>query len=160
MAGLGYSGVTDKGFSAFSHDLKEGAWKTVSIAQYAVENKTPAGLLSAPRVVVWKLRATWAIAALDQALGIFSSDIKALDAEWDAAQRALDLSLLSAAEHKDPAVKEAAIRLRKGMLEGAGATQTNLGYGQEVDFGLQQLSGSKRSRSPRTRRRSPASASI
>jgi hypothetical protein len=97
-------------------------------------------LIDAPRPVVWKLRATWCIAALDEALGLSAQQVDVHDGEWDAAQRAFHLFLASAAEHNDPATREAAGRLRKGLLMGAGTEQTTYSYDEEVDFGRQQLS--------------------
>jgi hypothetical protein len=75
MTRYGYSYVSDKGFVAFAHDLNEGAWKDVSIKKYDVSDRMPAlSLLEAPRPVVWKLRATWAIATLRELLGKCSID--------------------------------------------------------------------------------------
>lgn len=141
MAGHGYSFVTDKAFSAFARDLELGAWKGVSIARYDVPSRVPtASLFEAPRPVVWKVRALWSIAALDEALGVASAAALAeLDAEWDAAQRALHLFLASAAEGRDPAHRDAAIRLRGALLAGAGTEQTQYGYDAEVDFGGHQV---------------------
>ncbi|WP_437525995.1 hypothetical protein WME79_40115 [Sorangium sp. So ce726] len=141
MAAHGYSFVTDKAFSAFARDLEHGAWKGVLIGRYDVPSRVPTALLfEAPRPVVWKLRALWSIAALDEALGVASAAALAeLDAEWDAAQRALHLLLASAAEGRDPAHRDAAIRLRSALLAGAGTEQTQYGYDAEVDFGWHQV---------------------
>ncbi|WP_437711440.1 hypothetical protein WMF45_40315 [Sorangium sp. So ce448] len=141
MAAYGYSFVTDKAFSAFARDLEQGAWKGVSIDKYDVPNRVPAALLiEAPRPVVWKLRARWSIAALDEALGVASAAVLAeLDTEWDTAQRALHLFLASAAESKDPAQRDAAVRLRGALLAGAGTEQTQYAYDAEVDYGWHQV---------------------
>lgn len=141
MAGYGYSFVTDKAFSAFARELEQGAWKGVSIEKYDVPNRVPAALLlEAPRPVVWKTRARWAIAALDDALGVASAaELGELDAEWDSAERALHMFLGAAAEHREPAHREAAIRLRGALLAGAGTEQTGYGYDAEVDFGWHQV---------------------
>lgn len=142
MPRYGYSSVTDKGFSAFSRDLDEGAWKDISVEKYDGEDRIPAALLvEAPRQVVWKLRARWSIAELDAALGFATAEqLAAFDDEWDAAQRALNFFLGSAAEDRDPAHREAAGRLRQSLLMGAGIEQTTLGYDAEVDFGRHQIS--------------------
>ncbi|XXT17849.1 hypothetical protein WME94_47205 [Sorangium sp. So ce429] len=142
MAAYGYSFVTDKAFSAFARDLEQGAWKSVSIDKYDVPNRTPAALLlEAPKPVIWKARALWSIAALDDALGVASAAALAeLDAEWDSAQRALHMFLGSAAESKDPAHRDAAVRLRGALLAGAGTEQTRYTYDAEVDYGWHQLS--------------------
>ncbi|WP_437951744.1 hypothetical protein WME98_13815 [Sorangium sp. So ce296] len=141
MASYGYSFVTDKAFSAFSRDLEQGAWKSVSIAKYDVPNRVPTALLlEAPKPVIWKARALWSIATLDEALGVASAAALAeLDTEWDAAQRALHLFLASAAESKDPAQRDAAVRLRGALLAGAGTEQTRYTYDAEVDYGWHQV---------------------
>ncbi|AUX34763.1 MULTISPECIES: hypothetical protein [Sorangium] len=145
MARYGYSFVPDRGFSAFSRDLGEGAWKDVSIKKYDTPDRMPPQLMEAPRPVAWKLRATWSIAALDEVLGIASaSELAALDAEWDAAQRALHHFVASAEEGEDAAVREAATRVRAVMLKGNGTEQTRLGYDAEVDFGRSQAAAAKR----------------
>lgn len=141
MASYGYSFVTDKAFSAFARDLEQGAWKSVSIDKYDVPNRVPAALLlEAPKPVIWKARALWSIAALDDALGVASAAALAeLDTEWDTAQRALHLFLASAAESKDPAQRDAAVRLRGALLAGAGTEQTRYTYDAEVDYGWHQV---------------------
>lgn len=146
MASYGYSFVTDKAFSAFARDLEQGAWKSVSIAKYDVQNRVPTALLlEAPKPVIWKVRALWSIAALDEALGVASAAALAeLDTEWDASQRALHLFLASAAESKDPAQRDAAVRLRGALLAGAGTEQTRYTYDAEVDYGWHQISVSGR----------------
>ncbi|WP_437596202.1 hypothetical protein WMF28_26845 [Sorangium sp. So ce590] len=146
MARYGYSFVPDRGFSAFSRDLDEGAWKDVSIKKYDTLDRMPPQLVEAPRPVAWKLRATWCIAVVDEALGIGSaSELAALDAEWDAAQRALHHFVASAEEGEDPAVREAATRIRSVMLKGNGTEQTRLGYDAEVDFGRFQAAAARKS---------------
>ncbi len=141
MAAYGYSFVTDKAFSAFARDLEQGAWKGVSVDKYDVPNRVPAAsLFEAPRPVVWKLRARWSIAALDEALGVASAAALAeLDTEWDTAQRALHLFLASAAESKDPAQRDAAVRLRGALLAGAGTERIQYAYDAEVDYGWHQV---------------------
>ncbi|WP_437875751.1 hypothetical protein [Sorangium sp. So ce513] len=141
MAGYGYSFVTDKAFSAFARDLEQGAWKSVSIDKVDVPNRVPTALLlEAPKPVVWKARAVWSIRTLDEALGVASAAALAeLDTEWDASQRALHLFLASAAESKDPAHRDAAVRLRGALLAGAGTEQTQYAYDAEVDHGWHQI---------------------
>ncbi len=139
MVGYGYSYVTDKGFTAFLRELSEGPWKPVSIKKYDVPDQLPAGLIEAPRPVVWKLRATWAIGALTATNGATTTEaLELLDGEWDSAQRSLSFAILGAAEHKDPERRAAAERLRKALLSGNGTAQTLLGYDEEVDFGRHQ----------------------
>jgi len=145
MAGHGYSYVSNKGFSAFGHELEQGAWKDIAIATYDVADRRPASPLGeAPVLVTLKLRAAWMIRDLDDALGA-SREVRAeLDGEWDAAERALNLYLASEAEHKDPLRRAAALRLRSSLLAGAGTEQTNYDYDAEVDFGLQQISRARK----------------
>jgi hypothetical protein len=141
MAGYGYSYVTAKGFVAFAHDLSEGAWKDISIKDYDAPDQIPTALLfEAPRPIVWKARASWAIARVLGALNAPSSEVLGtLDTEWDSAQRALNLFLGAAAEHSDPAHRDAALRLRPLLLAGAGAEQVKFDYDKEVDFGRSQI---------------------
>ena len=90
MAGYGYSNVTDKGFTSFLSELSDGEWKGISIKKYDAPDQVPSSpLLDAPRTVVWKLRATWAIGGVMEAIGSASPGLLArLDAEWDSGQRA------------------------------------------------------------------------
>lgn len=143
MAGYGYSYVTDKGFTSFTRELSEGAWKDVSIKKHDGDGDPPlakSSLLDAPLPVVWKLRATWSIRRLTRAMGTATADdLVKLDAEWDSSQRALNLALLTAAEHREADQRAAAERLRTALLMGGGTSQTLLTYEKEVDFGYAQL---------------------
>jgi hypothetical protein len=140
MSTYDYSCVTDKGFIAFLYDLDEGAWKDVSIKRYDTLSRTPLTLLiDAPRPVAWKLRVTWSITTLKYALGSVSAELlDQLDAEWDSSQRALDLTLSAAMEHRDAAHRRAATSLRQALLAGNGDEQTGYSYDAEVDFGRRQ----------------------
>jgi len=138
MAGYGYSFVTDKGFVAFTHELDKGAWKGVSINKYDTPGSMAKAVLAdAPLIVAWKLRATWGIRAL--AATANAEALAPLDAEWDSAQRALNLAVATGEEHKKPEHKAAAGRVRAALLSGNGTAQTVLSYDQEVDFGQNQL---------------------
>jgi hypothetical protein len=143
MAGYGYSYVTDKGFASFSRELEGGAWKDVSIKKHDADGDPPlakSSLLHAPLPVLWKLRATWSIRGLARAMGSATADdLVRLDAEWDSSQRALNLALLTAGEHREPEHRAAAERLRSTLLLGGGTAQTQLSYEKEVDFGYAQL---------------------
>lgn len=143
MARYGYSYVTDRGFASFARELSEGAWADVSIEPLDDGSDAAiaaSSLLDAPLVTVWKLRATWAIRTLLRAIGTTTADeLLRLDAEWDSAQRALNLALLTETEHPDAARRAGADRMRSALLLGAGTGQTNLSYDKEVDFGLAQL---------------------
>jgi hypothetical protein len=139
MAGYGYSYVTEKGFSAFAHDLNEGVWKEVSIKKYDTAGQKNAHLPEAPRPVAWKVRAAWVIADLERALAGSSSEVlQRLDTEWDSSQRALNFAIATGLEHQDLGHREAAGRLRVALLAGGGAEQTGYSYDEEVDFGRHQ----------------------
>lgn len=145
MARYGYSFVTDKGFSAFARELDAGAWKGIEIEKYDVADRMPkASLIEASRPVTWKLRLSWGIRDLDEALGVSPEALGQIDTEWDAAQRAFHLYLASEAEQKDPERKAVAERLRGALLAGAGTEQTTYGYEEEVDFGYQQIARAKK----------------
>lgn len=138
MAGQGYSFVSDKGFTAFSHDLENGEWKGVSIKKYDQEGAmAKAPLADAPLAVAWKLRATWGIRTLAAAAS--EDALAALDTEWDSAQRALNLGVGIAEEAKEEKVRAAAGRVRTALLAGGGTGQTLLSYDQEIDFARDQL---------------------
>ncbi len=138
MTAFGYSYVSGKAFVAFSHDLQEGAWKSISIAKLDTPYQvlSPAAL-DAPLPVLWKLRIAWVLATLRQALG--SANIDDLDQAWDSVQRKAHYRLAEHAESTDIEIKKAAERLRSQMLLGGGTGQTVLEYDQEVDFGRQQI---------------------
>jgi hypothetical protein len=141
MPAYGYSKVTDKAFSAFSLELEEGAWKAISIKKYVdAADWRPASLVDAPRPVVWKLRATWAISDLALALGVASAEVlAALDSDWDAGQRSFNSFVASAQDDAAPEVRAAAVRVGKTMLGGGGTAQTILSYDEEVDYGRNQI---------------------
>lgn len=143
MARYGYGYVTDKGFASFARELSEGAWKDVSIKKHDSDADPPilkGSLVEASLFVVWKLRATWELRKLLRAMGTATADdLLKLDGEWDSSQRALNLALLSEAEHKEPEHRDAAERLRTALLMGGGTGQTQLSYDKEVDFGNAQL---------------------
>ena len=142
MASYGYGYVTEKGFIAFAKDLAEGAWKDVVIGKKyeAPSHVLPvATLLDAPRVLLWKLRISWAIADLTEAMGLAGGEaLLKVDANWDRLQRKLNHSLAAAAEDNQAEHADAAGRLQKSLLLGNGTAQTQLGYDEEVDFGWQQ----------------------
>ena len=140
MTRFGYGNVTDKGFIAFTHDLSEGAWAPVDIGAFDnPERMLPADPLQVPREVGWKLRATWTIATLRDAIGASSEVLAGLDVRWDSTQRKLYHVLGSASEDQNPAVREAALRCRGALLEGNGVAQTKRSYDGEVDYGRNQV---------------------
>lgn len=138
MPGNGYSSVPERGFIAFEHDLEAGAWKAVSTSDYDSDSMiAKAPIADAPTVVSWKLQARWAIRALVKATG--ADNLAKFDAEWDAAQRAITNVNAAAEDHKDPAVREAASRLRANLLAGGGLKQTQDEWDMEVDYGRNQV---------------------
>jgi hypothetical protein len=145
MTRYGYGYVPDKGFVSLLSDLSEGAWKDISIKKcdHPDQQLTPALFESSPPAVLWKLRASWAIATLRHALGAGSAILDQLDADWDSVQRKLNFTLGSAGEDEDPDKRDAAERLRGALLLGNGIAQTKLGWEEEVDFGRQQVTLTK-----------------
>jgi hypothetical protein len=140
MSRYGYGYVPEKAFIAFTRDLSEGAWKDVILAKYDnPDHSLSAAVLDAPRPVTWKLRATWAIQVLRDAVGVSAEVLEQLDVDWDSLQRKLHYSIAIAEEARDPAIREAAARLRGALLLGNGTGQTVLGWEEEVDFGRQQI---------------------
>jgi hypothetical protein len=89
-------------------------------------------------MVFFKLRLSWAIGALEDAR-VGASSAKEFDRDWDGSQKRFRALLDVAAADRDVGKREAAARLQKTMLMGAGEAQTQLGYQQEVDFGRQQV---------------------
>lgn len=142
MARLGYGSISAKAFIAFGVDLKDGTWAPLDDAPHKLPGGgIKASALGAPLPVLWKLRLTTSIAALEGAVG--SEAITEVDAAWDSAQRRLHYELLARTEDADAAMKAAAARLRGLLLIGGGSGQTALDYDAEVDFGRQQLALAK-----------------
>lgn len=140
MTRHGYGYVSEKGYMAFTHDLGEGAWASISILTHDnPEHRLPADPLSVPPDIAWKLRATWAIAVLRDALGASPEVLAGFDARWDASQRKLFHILGAAASDHDKAIQDAAKRLKGALLSGNGTEQTTLSYDEEVDYGRNQV---------------------
>jgi hypothetical protein len=145
MTRYGYGYVPDKGFISIVNDLSEGAWKDIPIKKHdhPEQRLNPALLESCSLPVLWKLRATWAIATLRDALGAGSAILDQLDGDWDSGQRKLNFAIGGAGEDDDPEKREAAERLRGALLLGNGIAQTKLSWEEEVDFGRQQVTLTK-----------------
>jgi hypothetical protein len=138
MAAFGYGNIPDRAFVAFERELDEGAWKEVVTKKYDEPAKeSAAALLNAPSPVVWKIRLRTAIASVVVALG--APSIGLLDNAWDAAQRRLFHRIAAGVDDEDRALRDAADRLRAGLLAGTGTAQTQLDCDAEVDFGRQQI---------------------
>lgn len=140
MTRHGYGYVSEKGYMAFTHDLGEGAWASISITAHDnPERMLPADPFLVPRDIAWKLRASWAIAVLRDALGASPEVLAGLDARWDASQRKLFHVLGAAESDHSKAIQDAAKRLKGALLSGNGTEQTTLSYDEEVDYGRNQI---------------------
>jgi len=139
MMQLVFTHVPAAGFSAFRADLSNAGWLLVKTSDYEGPDRTAAkSFADAPLLVVIKLRTTWGITNLEQAIeGAGSAKNK--DGRWDGCQKHLQAVLGAAASSNDPAKRDAAGRLQKMLLLGGGIAQTKLRYQQEVDFGRKQV---------------------
>jgi hypothetical protein len=138
MAGYGYGYVTAKGFVACEKDFSGGVWGAIATAPYDTpDRKLSAAVQSAPRPALWKLRLTWTIEDLKDALG--TAKLDQLDADWDGSERRLYHRLGVLREDRNPLVREAAERASDKLLAGRGTDQTTYDYDVEVDFGRNQV---------------------
>lgn len=138
MGSLFFSYVPAEGFTSFKQALASGAWGAVDTVQWEGPDQTAAKPLGEAKMVVGhKLRLKWGIEALVLAMEGAGS-AKDRDKAWDGAQKQLRALLAAAALSSDAAKREAAGRLQKSLLLGAGEAQTRLKYQQEVDFGRNQ----------------------
>ena len=138
MASNGYSNVEDKGFVSFGGALEEGAWKDISIKKHDSEDMLALSpVATTPVAVQWKLAGTWGIRTLVRAMSV--GNTVELDKEWDAAQRSFSAGVASEEDHREPAHRAAAGRIRTALLSGAGTIQTQLDLDGEFDFGQTQL---------------------
>lgn len=138
MAKNGYSAVDDKGFVSFGGALEEGAWESIQIKKHDNEEMIAVSpFASLPAAVFLKLQGTWGIRTLVKAMSV-GNNVE-LDQEWDSAQRSFSAGVASQEDHKDPAHRAAAGRIRTALLDGAGTSQTQLDLDKEYDFGMKQL---------------------
>lgn len=138
MTNKGYGTVGDKGFVSFLEAFGEGDWKNIDIQPYDSEEMLlKASFVTLPALVQRKLEGTWAIRTLIQTMSVGNN--AELDSEWDAAQRSFAAGVASEEDHKEPAHRAAAGRLRTALLSGAGTLQTMLDLDGEYEFGKQQL---------------------
>jgi len=136
----GYGYITERAFIAFAHDLSEGSWAEIAIQDHDNEqHELGPDPFAIPRPVAWKLRATWSIATLRDALGASPEVLAKLDVSWDSTQRKLYYAIGGAMEDESPEVRTAATRLKGALLSGNGTAQTALSYDDEVDFGRHQV---------------------
>lgn len=133
-----FSQVEDKGFIAFGENIDQSAWEQVDAEAY-ISGAKPIKR-DDPKDVTWKVRLMWAISAVVTSLGLTSTqEVRRAEGEWDSAQQRLHLKTDFDALDRDPAIREAAQRVRAALLLGDGLAQTNLPWAEEVEFGLTQL---------------------
>lgn len=138
MSKLSFAHVPPEGFVAFSAQLKTDPWASIDTKDWEGPGQTAAKSLGdAPTWISLKLRIAWTIGTLIQAME-GSGIAKDCDIAWDNGQKQLKSLLAAAAAGSDTAKREAASRLQKSLLTGAGEGQTKLKYQQEVDFGHKQ----------------------
>ena len=136
--GKGYGYVEDKGFVSFSGAFGEGEWESIDIQPYDSEEMlVKAPFMTTPVAIQWKLSGTWAIRMLVRSMSV--GNTAELDSEWDAAQRSFAAGVASEEDHKDPAHRAAAGRIRTALLAGAGTGQTIFELDGEYEFGKQQI---------------------
>lgn len=139
MAELRFHNVPPEGFVAFANELDVNEWGSIDVTPHVGPNQTTTQPFFGISVLIaYKILLLWVI---DTLVGIRESagNAKEADNNWDNTQRRLRSLLDMWAAHHDALKREAAARLRKALLLGAGTAQTKLSYQQEVDFGHQQL---------------------
>lgn len=138
MSDISFAHVPAEGFLSFSALLNTEPWASIDTTPWEAPGQSASQSLgNAPMWVTLKLRLSWTIAALAQAIA-GSATAKDCDVLWDNGQKRLDALLSAAAIDADAQKREAAQRLQKLLLTGAGQGQTKLKYQQEVDFGHHQ----------------------
>ncbi len=135
MSPLSFTHVPQAGFSAFGAQLSMGVWALVDTIAYGDPTQP---LWNAPMTVVVKIRIKRAVMGLLEAIA-GAGGAKGCDRRWDGCQKQLNGLLHVAAVSNDPAKQEAALRLQKMLLLGAGEGQTQLRYQEEVDFARKQV---------------------
>ncbi|MBK9264642.1 MAG: hypothetical protein IPM54_33260 [Polyangiaceae bacterium] len=134
MSQLSFAHVPQAGFTAFGSTMSTGAWALVDTTNYE-NSSTP--LWNAPMTAVVKIRMKRTVMGLLEAIA-GAGGAKGCDRQWDSCQKQLNGLLGVAAESNNTAKREAAERLQKMLLLGAGAGQTQLRYQEEVDFARKQ----------------------
>lgn len=138
MASNGFGSVDETGFVSAGEVFEQGPWKDIQTKKHdSDEMIAQSPFVSTPTAVVWKLSGIWGIRGLVQAMSVGNG--AELDQEWDASQRSFASSVASEEDHKDPAHRAAAGRIRTALLDGAGTGQTILDLDKEYDFGVKQL---------------------
>jgi hypothetical protein len=138
MDHLSFTHVPPEGLASFNTDLGADAWGAIDATPWEGTGQTAAKALGdAPAVIVHKVRLTFGLAKLVRAIEGAGS-AKDCDNKWDSCQKQLKALLRAATQSTDALKREAAGRLQKSLLLGAGEAQTKLKYQQEVDFGRKQ----------------------
>jgi hypothetical protein len=139
MDDLVFAHVPAQEFIAFNAALSSDAWGAIDTSAWEGPGYTALKpLCEAPTIVGWKLRVTWPLGRLlDARSG--AAGAKDYDQAWDGTQRSLSSLIKAAKNSGDQKKREAAGRLEKTCLLGAGTAQTKLTFQQEVAFGYQQL---------------------
>lgn len=135
MSQLSFTHVPSTGFSAFHAKFTTGVWALIDISAYEGTGAMP--LWNAPTPVVVKVRMKKVVTELLHSIE-GAGGAKACDRIWDSCQKQLKGLIGVAAVSNDPAKRDAAGRLQKMLLLGAGEGQTRLRYQEEVDFGRKQ----------------------
>lgn len=135
MSQLSFTHVPLAGFSAYGAQLSTGAWALVDSSAYDDSNKS---LWNTPTLVVVKLRLKRQVQGLLQIIA-GAGGAKACDSAFDTCQKHLNRHLRLVSISTDSAKRDAALRLQKLLLLGAGEAQTRLRYHEEVDFGRKQV---------------------
>lgn len=136
MSQLSFSNVPMMGFSSYYSDLASGSWNAIDVSGY--EGPGGTSLWAASPLVMVKMRLKREVSQLLQSIE-GAGGAKGCDRAWDSCQKQLCGLLGVAAESNDLAKREAANRLQKMLLLGAGMGQTRLKYQEEVDYGRKQV---------------------
>ncbi len=130
MPNHGFAAASDEGLIALDGHLDQGAWQEVP----DLTPDQPAH--TQPVLAVHKARIRYTIRAF---VASRVTDLAAFDDDWDRTQRRLSLTLSLNEESADPNVRDAARRVRDKLLQGGRIQQTQLSYGDEVEFGEAQV---------------------
>lgn len=122
----GFSSASDEGLISLDAQLDQNAWGALP----APDPSTPAHLQPALSVHKARIQATIRTFVVSRL-----ADLTPFDDDWDRAQRRLSLTLSLHEESRDPTTRHAATRLRDKLLQGGRVQQTNLSYGDEIEFG-------------------------
>lgn len=134
-----FSKVPDMGFLSVGESLQnQTTWEEVKAD--AIVSRAQPVTATLPKDVLWKARLLWSIAALSACLGIVDHEkVKQTKKMWKNAQQRLHHKTEFDARDSDPAINEAAQRVRGALLLGNGLAQTQLSLEEAIDFAHKQL---------------------